>query len=99
MDIKKEYEKFFERKKNDLCVHDAEDVIAFAEHYQALQLQQTGVSGSNLQQYLVRYKKLIEAPHALLDDEIITVSKVVEVSNAIEINDLFKNIVDIKRIF
>ena len=43
MNIKKEYEKFFERKKNDLCVHDAEDVIAFAEHYQALQLQQTGV--------------------------------------------------------
>jgi len=44
MDIKKEYEKFFERKKNDLCVHDAEDVIAFAKHYQALQLQQTAVS-------------------------------------------------------
>ena len=43
MDIKKEYEKFFERKKNDLCVHDAEDAIAFAKHYQALQLQQTGV--------------------------------------------------------
>ena len=44
MDIKKEYEKFFDRKKNDLCVHDAEDVIAFAKYYQALQLQQTGVS-------------------------------------------------------
>ena len=43
MNIKKEYEKFFERKKNDLCVHDAEDVIAFAKHYQALQLLQTGV--------------------------------------------------------
>lgn len=43
MNIKKEYEKFFERKKNDLCVHDAEDVITFAKHYQALQLQQTGV--------------------------------------------------------
>ena len=46
MNIKKEYEKFFERKKNDLCVHDAEDIIAFAEHYHTLQLQQTGVSGS-----------------------------------------------------
>ena len=45
MNIKKEYEKFFKRKKNDLCVHDAEDVIAFTKHYQALQLQQTGVSG------------------------------------------------------
>lgn len=43
MNIKKEYEKFFERKKNDLYVHDAEDVISFDEHYQALQLQQTGV--------------------------------------------------------
>ena len=49
MDIKKEYEKFFERKKNDLCVHDAEDAIAFAKHYQALQLQQTGVSGRSEQ--------------------------------------------------
>ena len=47
MDIKKEYEKFFERKKNDLCVHDAEDAIAFAKHYQALQLQQTGVIRSS----------------------------------------------------
>lgn len=44
MDIKKEYEKFFERKKNDICVHDAEDVITFAKHYHALQFQQTGVS-------------------------------------------------------
>ncbi len=43
MNIKKEYEKFFERKKNDLCVHNAEDVIEFTKHYQALQLQQTGV--------------------------------------------------------
>lgn len=72
---------------------------AQAEIDQAFKLQQTGVNGSNLQQYLVSYKKRIEAPHALLNDEIITVSKVVEVSNAIEINDLFKNIVDIKRIF
>ena len=44
MKIKKEYEKFFERKKNHLCVHDAEDVIEFAKHYQALQLLQTDVS-------------------------------------------------------
>jgi hypothetical protein len=43
MNIKKEYEKFFERKKTDLCVHNTEDVIEFAKHYQALQLQQTGV--------------------------------------------------------
>ena len=49
MNIKKEYEKFFERKKNDLCVHDAEDVIEFAKHYQALQLQQSSVVGRSEQ--------------------------------------------------
>ena len=58
MDIKKEYEKFFERKKNDLCVHDAEDAIAFAKHYQALQLQQTGVSSSTLD--LTNYREIQE---------------------------------------
>ena len=63
MNIKKEYEKFFERKKNDLCVHDAEDVIAFAKHYQALQLQQTGVSTCFLEDYEdhffeVKYKQV-----------------------------------------
>ena len=52
MNIKKEYEKFFERKKNDLCVHDAEDVIAFAKHYQALQLLQTGVIASCSNTYI-----------------------------------------------
>ena len=52
MDIKKEYEKFFERKKNDLCVHDAEDAIAFAKHYQALQLQQNGVIASCSNTYI-----------------------------------------------
>lgn len=66
---------------------------------QALQLLQTGVSGSNLQKYLVRYTQLIEAPHALLDDEVVIRAKVVEVSNPTEINDLIKNIVDIKQIF
>ena len=65
---------------------------------QALQLLQTGVSGSNLQKYLVRYTQLIEAPHALLDDEVVIRAKVVEVSNPTEINDLIKNIVDIKQI-
>ena len=60
MNIKKEYEKFFERKKNDLCVHDAEDVIAFAKHYQALQLLQAGVSIS-----LVRAKKYARHQHFL----------------------------------
>ena len=52
MNIKKEYEKFFDRKKNDLCVHDAEDVIAFAKHYQALQLLQTGVIDSCSNTYI-----------------------------------------------
>lgn len=42
-EIEKEYKKFFKRKQDGLCVHDAEDVIAFAEYYQALQLKQTGV--------------------------------------------------------
>lgn len=54
---------------------------------------------SNLQKYLVRYTELVEAPHALLDDEIVIRAKVVEVSNPIEINDLIKNVVDIKQIF
>lgn len=74
-------------------------VKGYAETYNTLQLQQTGVSGSNLQQYLVRYRKVINAQHALLDDEVVILSKVVEVSNPIEINELIKNIVDIKRIF
>ena len=52
MNIKKEYEKFFDRKKNDLCVHDAEDVIAFAKHYQALQLLQTDVIDSCSNTYI-----------------------------------------------
>jgi hypothetical protein len=43
MGVKKEYEKFFKRKKNDLCIHNSEDVIMFAKYYQTLQLQQTGV--------------------------------------------------------
>ena len=60
MNIKKEYEKFFDRKKNNLCVHDAEDVIAFAKHYQALQLLQTDVSIS-----LVRAKKYARHQHFL----------------------------------
>lgn len=62
-----------------------EDIISIVEKHQ-------------LQQYLVRYRKVIEAPHALLDDEIMTISKVVEVTNVVEINDMFDNIVDIKRI-
>ena len=52
MEVEKEYEKFFERKKNDLCVHDAEDAIAFAKHYQALQLKQTGVIASCSNTYI-----------------------------------------------
>jgi hypothetical protein len=67
-------------------------------HYKALELRQFAVSGSNLQQYLVSYKKTIESSHPLLNDDIITVSQIVEVSNPIEINSLFKNIVDVKRI-
>ena len=70
-----------------------------ADNAEAMQLLQTGVSGSNLQKYLVRYTQLIEAPHALLDDEVVIRAKVVEVSNPTEINDLIKNIVDIKQIF
>lgn len=98
MDLKEEIRDYFYNKMSTI-EEDIANVIAIAEKHQALQLRENAVSGSNLQKYLVRYKKLIEAPHALLDDEIITVSKVVEVSNAIEINDLFKNIVDIKLIF
>jgi hypothetical protein len=98
MDLKEEIRDYFYNKLSTI-EEDIANVIAIAEKHQTLQLQQTGVRGSNLQQYLVRYKKIIESPHPLLDDEIITVSKVVEVSNAIQINDLFKNIVDIKRIF
>lgn len=45
---------------------------------------------------LVKYKKRKEAPHPMLDDYYITKSKVVEVEKATDINDLFKNIVDIK---
>lgn len=36
MGIKKEYEKFFDRKKDDLCVHSADDVIEFVKHYNSL---------------------------------------------------------------
>ena len=77
----------------------ADRITELYKQDQALQLLQTGVSGSNLQKYLVRYTQLFEAPHALLDDEVVIRSKVVEVSNPTEINDLVKNIVDIKQIF
>jgi hypothetical protein len=69
MKIKKEYEKFFDRKKNDLCVHDAEDVIAFAEHYQALQLQQGGVSG--MLKSFVKYAKNRSISDINIDDDTI----------------------------
>jgi hypothetical protein len=36
MGIKKEYEKFFDRKKDDLCVHSTDDVIEFVKHYNSL---------------------------------------------------------------
>ncbi|ELI6456047.1 hypothetical protein RRM46_002286 [Flavobacterium psychrophilum] len=68
---------------------------AFWERIEAI----ANYKNNNLQKYLVTYRKFIEAPHALLDDEIITTSKVVEVKNPLEINELFKNIVDVKRIF
>ena len=67
-------------------------------HYKALQLRQCDVSGSNPQQYLVSYRKRIEAGHPLLNDEVIIFSEIVEVKNPIEINSLFKNIVDVKLI-
>ena len=79
-------------------VIEREEIIKAMQEYADLQLLQTDVSGSNSQKYLVRYTQLIEAPHALLDDEIIIRAKVVEVSNPTEINDLIKNIVDIKQI-
>jgi hypothetical protein len=36
MGIRKEYKKYFGRQIKDECVHNAEDVIEFAKHYQAL---------------------------------------------------------------
>ena len=63
MNIKKEYEKFFERKKNDLCVHDAEDVITFAKHYHALQLQQTGVMACFSEEQLSQINKYGKHQH------------------------------------
>ena len=66
---------------------------------QAIQLLKSNTEGNDLKQYLVTYRKVLEAPHPLLDDEIITASEIIEVSGAIEINNLFKNIIDVKRIF
>ena len=88
----------YETKQNFMELDEHETQL-LSEINQALQLLQTGVSGSNLQKYLVRYTQLIEAQHALLDDEVVIRAKVVEVSNPTEINDLVKNIVDIKQIF
>ena len=49
-------------------------------------------------QYLVKYKEFVEAPHALLDDETVVKSKIVEVKDVMVIETMFKNIVDINLI-
>lgn len=45
---------------------------------------------------LVKYKVLIDAPHPLLNDEWVLKSEVVEVLKLTDINNMFKNIIDIK---
>ena len=45
---------------------------------------------------LVIYEKLVDAPHALLDDYKQSCSEIVEVESLLELNEKFKNIKDIK---
>lgn len=45
---------------------------------------------------LVKYRAVIEAPHALLNDTIIEKSTVVNCFNLTELNSMFENITDIK---
>jgi hypothetical protein len=97
MDLKREFEMLNERYFDEALIEKSVQLAQkYAEHYQALQLTQPNVSGSN---YLVKYKKKIESGHPLLNDEIITVTEIVKVFDVMEINSLFKNIVDVKQIF
>jgi hypothetical protein len=45
---------------------------------------------------LVTYKEYQDAPHALLDGEWVEKSKVIEVSELTDLNDMFKNIINVK---
>ena len=45
---------------------------------------------------LITYEKWIEGEHALLDDYKIIKSEIVEVENITELNEKFKNIINIK---
>ena len=49
--------------------------------------------------YLVHYKEWADSIIWALDGEWITKSKVVEVNNPIELNDMFQNIEKIERIY
>lgn len=44
---------------------------------------------------LIHYKKLVEAPHAMLDDYFVKKSQVIEVEKLTDLNNLFKNITKI----
>ena len=45
---------------------------------------------------LVTYNKFVDSGHALLDGKFITQSKVVEVKELTDVNDMFKNITKVK---
>lgn len=45
---------------------------------------------------LIHYKKWVEAPHPMLDDEFVKCSQVVEVLKLTDLNDMFENITKIK---
>lgn len=51
---------------------------------------------TNQYQVLVKYKKYIDASHALLDGSIVTKSKIVKVTDLTEINNMFTQIQDVK---
>ena len=47
---------------------------------------------------LVKYKKWIESGHVLFDDYCENCSKIVEVEKLTDINNMFSNIVDVKKL-
>ncbi len=44
----------------------------------------------------IKHQEWIDAPHAMLDGDFITRSEIVKVSDLLELNQMFKNIIEVK---
>lgn len=45
---------------------------------------------------LVKYKQWLDSGHSMLDDTIEIRTKIVEVANLLDLNDMFRSITDVK---